>query len=488
MLRSLYFRMRAVHYIGIVLLLINAFVFTQNTIASAIQVVIAIVIFIHEADETANGIKLSQKLAQYLEHIDDSDAQMKREDFDTSFSSEYDKILKIIEERDVKKSKYDEANHAFVDEVIEVASSVKRGNLNRQITSDAPSRNLTKLKNIFNEMLHALDENTVSVIDVLSQYKNNNFMNTVDKKEFEGDLEKLADGVNTLGLAISGILAENKRNGLILAQDSQLLATNVEKLKRSANNQVLSIEETANNIERIAKSIDETTAKTRTMSQVSKQTQDSANSEKDLASKTADAMNEVGSSTSAILEAIVVIDQISFQTNILSLNAAVEAATAGESGKGFAVVAQEVRNLAGRSAEAANEIKSLVETATNKTKEGQVITDDMISGYARLIEAIFQNTELIEEIASDSKAQLDDINHINSSIQQFEQSINENVKIADDTEHIAIQANQISKKIVDSADEKVFTGKDNATIRKNITDKNFQGKERRKIEKAMKEA
>ena len=78
-------------------------------------------------------------------------------------------------------------------------------------------------------------------------------------------------------------------------------------------------------------------------------------------------MYEINESTSAINEAITIIDQIAFQTNILSLNAAVEAATAGEAGKGFAVVAQEVRNLANRSAEAAKEIKNLVEVANQKS-------------------------------------------------------------------------------------------------------------------------
>ncbi|WP_228716243.1 methyl-accepting chemotaxis protein, partial [Aliarcobacter butzleri] len=77
-------------------------------------------------------------------------------------------------------------------------------------------------------------------------------------------------------------------------------------------------------------------------------------------------------------EAIGVIDNIAFQTNILSLNAAVEAATAGEAGKGFAVVAQEVRNLASRSAEAAREIKNIVENANHKANEGKLISNEMI--------------------------------------------------------------------------------------------------------------
>ncbi|RXI27686.1 methyl-accepting chemotaxis protein, partial [Arcobacter defluvii] len=82
-------------------------------------------------------------------------------------------------------------------------------------------------------------------------------------------------------------------------------------------------------------------------------------------------MDEINNQVNLINEAITVIDQIAFQTNILSLNAAVEAATAGEAGKGFAVVAAEVRNLASRSAEAAKEIKAIVENATSKADQGK---------------------------------------------------------------------------------------------------------------------
>jgi methyl-accepting chemotaxis protein len=476
--------MRAVHYIGIILLIANAFLFTDNTISRIVQLIIAVVILVHEIDETINGINLSKKLTNYLRTMDSKDVTV---DFNTSFSSEYDEILKIINERDEAGKKYDENNKKFVEDVICIASSVKKGNLNQQITSESSSRNLTKLKNILNEMFSVLDNNTTSVVKVLSEYENNNYVHTVDKQELEGDLENLADGVNNLGKSIASILTENKRNGLILAQDSKELTINVEKLKRSANQQADSMEETAQNIQKMATNIKETTKKAKTMSEVSQQTQNNANNEKDLASKTAEAMNDVSTSTVAILDAIDIIDQISFQTNILSLNAAVEAATAGESGKGFAVVAQEVRNLAGRSAEAANEIKNLVEIATNKTQEGKVITDDMINGYAKLIEDIFKNTNLIEEVTNASQKQLEEINHINSSIQQFENSISDNIKIANNTETIAIQANQIATKIVDSANEKEFAGKDETKIRAKITNSSFQGDERRKIEKDMRQ-
>jgi methyl-accepting chemotaxis protein len=127
---------------------------------------------------------------------------------------------------------------------------------------------------------------------------------------------------------------------------------------------------------------------------------------KALASETTNAMDEINKEVNAISEAITIIDQIAFQTNILSLNAAVEAATAGEAGKGFAVVAQEVRNLATRSADAANEIKRLVQNATQKANNGKQIADSMISGYITLNQNIEQTISLIKDVEMASKEQL----------------------------------------------------------------------------------
>merc|ERR1711879_149714 len=103
-------------------------------------------------------------------------------------------------------------------------------------------------------------------------------------------------------------------------------------------------------------------------------------------------------------------------TNILSLNAAVEAATAGEAGKGFAVVAGEVRNLANRSADAAKEIKNLVESASIKANEGKGIADDMILGYENLSTKINSTTSLIEQVVQSSKEQELGISMINNTV------------------------------------------------------------------------
>ncbi len=167
-------------------------------------------------------------------------------------------------------------------------------------------------------------------------------------------------------------------------------------------------------------------------------------------------LEEISVEVSSITEAITVIDQIAFQTNILSLNAAVEAATAGEAGKGFAVVAQEVRNLASRSAEAAHEIKNIVESATDKTVIGKKITDDMISGYEDLSNNITKTLEVVSRIQETSKEQEDGIHQINDAISELDTQTKNNQAVANDTKIIAQETQTISNKIVSDTNSKNF--------------------------------
>merc|ERR1711879_232219 len=141
--------------------------------------------------------------------------------------------------------------------------------------------------------------------------------------------------------------------------------------------------------------------------------------------------------------------------------------TAGEAGKGFAVVAQEVRNLASRSAEAAKEIKNLVENATIKANDGKQIADKMIKGYAGLNENISTTLELIDDVEAASKEQQSAISQINDAINMLDQQTQKNASVANETHEIANQTQNIANTIVNDTNEKEFEGK-NSVKAKNL--------------------
>jgi methyl-accepting chemotaxis protein len=275
-----------------------------------------------------------------------------------------------------------------------------------------------------------------------------------------------SQGLNQLAETINGMLVENKSIGLTLNDNSNVLLSNVELLSKSSNEAAAALEETAAALEEITSNINNNTQNVVRMSKYANELSASASTGEKLAGETTLSMDEINSQVRAITEAISVIDQIAFQTNILSLNAAVEAATAGEAGKGFAVVAAEVRSLASRSAEAAKEIKTLVENANNKANHGKVIADEMIVGYRTLNENINQTLALIKDIEMASKEQSSGIEQINHAVAQLDQQTQQNASIANQTKMIATSTQIIAKSVVESANEKEFIGKEDTKAKK----------------------
>ena len=385
----------------------------------------------------------------------------KIEYIDIKNSDEFGLMAKLINSNIEKIENSTLEDKKLLDDVFNVVNRVKQGYYSQLIKENSTNDTLSTLKNSINDMISATKQNFISVNNILEEYVKYNYTKELklDNIEKGGVFETLIKNINELRNAINDMLIKDKENGITLDNSSSELLKNVDKLNQSSNEAAASLEETAAALEEVTSSISNSNNKIAQMSQIASNVTNSASLGEKLANQTTTAMDEINTQVNLVNEAIGVIDNIAFQTNILSLNAAVEAATAGEAGKGFAVVAQEVRNLATRSAEAAKEIKEIVERATIKANEGKSIATNMIEGYKGLNESINQTTSLIQDIASSSKEQQNAVIQINDAISLLDKKTQENAQIAGDTNSIAEKASLMAKKILENVNEKEFLEK-----------------------------
>jgi methyl-accepting chemotaxis protein len=343
-----------------------------------------------------------------------------------------------------------------IEEANDVLEKTSNGFFVYNVKAKASNPYVEDLKNKLNFMIAHTKETLDKINITLRQYSESKFDTKINDQGLYGDLGSVANGIKLVGNNTSEILAMIMNTGDSLKENTKVLSNASANLSKSSNKQAASLEETAAALEQITANIKGNTEASSKMAMLAQNVTSSAQNGLTLANETAKSMDEINTQVSSINEAIEVIDQIAFQTNILSLNAAVEAATAGEAGKGFAVVAQEVRNLASRSAEAAKEIKDIVEHASSKARAGKQISSKMIEGYDELNDNIKNTIEMIENVANASKEQERGIIQINDAVSALDKSTQENATVADRISNMSEQIAQMSNALVTAASRASF--------------------------------
>ena len=344
-----------------------------------------------------------------------------------------------------------------IGEIVLTMDKVEQGIFKCRIKSETKNPMICTLKNTINKSLESLEFSMKDLERVTSSYSNNNFRDTIIiPSKLKDRLLSVMKGVNTLGITLGTMAKQNLDNGQTLDKDASTMKKSMQDLSTKANQQAASLEETAAALEEITSITRNNAQNAAKMSTLGETVKKAVVSGQALASKTAISMEEINEKVSAINEAITVIDQIAFQTNILSLNAAVEAATAGEAGRGFAVVAAEVRNLANRSADAAKEIKALVEDANLKANAGKGISIEMIEGYEILNKHISETITIIHDVSSGSKEQMTGIEQINDTVTMLDRVTQENASSANQISSIASEVSLMAQELVRDAKAKQF--------------------------------
>ncbi|MDD2698535.1 MAG: cache domain-containing protein [Arcobacteraceae bacterium] len=343
-----------------------------------------------------------------------------------------------------------------IDEIKEVVSRVGSGFFIYSVKQNANSQNINDLKNVLNNMISTIQGQLKTINQALMEFGKANFAHKLVIDNVSGEIGTVVIQTKAIGNNVSEVFAMIQKSGDELSEDIVHLSNASTELSVSSNKQAAALEETAAALEEITSSIKNNSENITKMSHIANNLTSSANYGENLATKTVDSMTQIDKEVNAINEAISIIDQIAFQTNILSLNAAVEAATAGEAGKGFAVVAQEVRNLASRSAEAAKDIKTLVQNATTKANEGKNIAHDMIAGYQSLNAIINQTKQIVDNVTNSSKEQEIGIVQINDSIAQLDQQTQQNASNAAAISDLAQGVKTLSEQLTEVSSNAKF--------------------------------
>ncbi|WP_323592802.1 methyl-accepting chemotaxis protein [Aliarcobacter butzleri] len=416
-----------------------------------------ILYFIIARDITKNIDKFITYFKEFLDFITYKQNQIEKVEIvgNNEFSEMTREINLVIDKFD-RRFKDD---MKVIGESVLVFDKLKKGTYNIRIRSNTTNPMINTLKVTINETIDYLEKYMREIEKILLSYTSNDYKNRINiSKDIANPsrLLKVMESVNTLGETLGNLAKQNLSNGEQLENNSTIMKSSMQKLAQKTNEQSASLEQTATAVEQISSITRNNTQNAQKMSSLGETVKSAAQTGYNLADKTTFSMDEINEKVSAINEAISIIDQIAFQTNILSLNAAVEAATAGEAGKGFAVVAQEVRNLANKSSEAANEIKVLVESATLKANEGKVIAQEMQDGYKSLHSHITETLSIIEDVSIAAKEQMKGIEQVSHAIVTLNKITKENESETIQITSIAAEVSEMAYEVVEDAKNKKF--------------------------------
>ena len=306
-----------------------------------------------------------------------------------------------------------------------------QGDFSKRIETSGKQGFFLEMAGGMNQLMGIVAQGLEDVASVLKALAGGDLSRTIDA-DYAGTLGELKNDTNTTVARLRVVVGQIMEATEAINTAAQQIAAGNADLSSRTEEQASSLEETASSMEQINSTVKNNAENARQASALAAESNGIAAKGGAMVGRVVDTMSGIQASSRKIADIIGVIDSIAFQTNILALNAAVEAARAGEQGRGFAVVASEVRNLAQRSADAAKEIKLLIDESVGKVDGGVQLVQETGATIDEVVNAFRQLTELVTGIAEASREQAAGIEQVSEAVAQMDEVTQQNAALVEE--------------------------------------------------------
>ena len=313
----------------------------------------------------------------------------------------------------------------------EVIQAVLAGAGDRRIAMHGKTGNLLLLAQSINELIDGVSTTRAETMRVVRRAVEGDLTSRMNVNDKLGDFKTLAASVNSMIQAMMEVVGGLAKTSRAVQLGAEEISRGCLDLSQRTEEQASSLVETTSSMEQMTSMVKNNAANAAQANRLAVAAREQAEHGGRVVGAAVAAKGEINTASSKIAEIIGVIDAIAFQTNLLALNAAVEAARAGEQGKGFAVVASEVRNLASRSAEAAKEIKALIQDSVGKVNEGTKLVHESGTVLGEIVMRVKNVTDVMAEIANSTREQASGIEQVTGAVTAMDAMTQQNAALVE---------------------------------------------------------
>lgn len=352
------------------------------------------------------------------------------------FKQNAEQVANIEKEKKVLEkqvaAQQEEREQRLGGEIVQLLEQVSKGNFDNRLVLDDKSGVFETLSRHINQLVEHLAQITREICTATDAVASGDLTHRITAN-YEGRFAELKDNTNRTAEQLAEIVSQIQSATGEIENASSEITSGTMDLSSRTEQAASNLEETAASTEEMAATVKQNAENAKSASGLAGSADQSAKTGGEVVEQAITAMAGIEESAGKITDIISVIDEIAFQTNLLALNASVEAARAGEAGKGFAVVAQEVRQLAQRSAQAASDIKTMIQNSNGQVKQGVELVNQAGNALSEILGSIGKVAGIVGEIASASQEQADGVQEINGSITSMDEMTQQNSALVEES-------------------------------------------------------